>query len=435
MTQQPLAPGDPVQVGPFEVRGRWRTGEAGSVLAAVAPDGRPVDLVLLGPGPSTDAATRDRFAAAIERIAGQRPGTVLGAAPGAPVPWVALPAGTTTRTSGADLATELLGATRPVGPDPVGPDPAGPDPAGPEGEPPEATRGPRFAPYWHGRTYTRSAPPLVPATDDAPTSLAGSTRRWWLVAVVVALLLLLLLLLALLGLLLARDRTGTADPQPVPGITTTPQATPHSAPSPTPSGSGSSSPTASPTLPPTDRPTQPSPGTGGSPSGPGVLGPGFGPQDDTYTVSLEGLAFSFEIPGSWGCMRSDDAAGPDAAVRWLCMDEGWLLDDTGGLPPGAVVQQEPCPDGCAPEQWTALRQKNAPGVRWSPVDDTTLIQEDVSLDETGGSRYLIRMSRVFAAGKGSGTGPDTHVYVSLSVPLEMRQDARNVVQSIRENTP
>jgi hypothetical protein len=405
---QPLAPGDPVQIGPFEVRGRWRTGEAGSVLAAVAPDGRPVDLVVLGPGPSTDAATRDRFAAAVERIAGQRPGFVLGAAPAAPVPWVALPAGTTTRTSGSDLASELLGTSQPPG----------------ERTYPDApSRGPRFAPYWQGRSYTRPAPPLVAASEGAPASTTAATRRWWLVAIVVALL---LLLLVLLWLLLGRDRFGAADPQPVPGITATPHSTPDSVPTPTPSG------TASPTAPPTGPPTGQSPGTGVSPSGPGVLGPGFGPQDDTYTVNLEGLAFSFEIPGSWGCMRSDDASG--TAVRWLCMDEGWLLDDTGGIPPGGVVQQEPCPDGCAPEQWAALRQKDAAGVRWLPVDPTTLIHEDVSLDETGGSRYLVRMSHVFAADRKGGQ-PDTHVYVSLSVPLETRQDAWNVVQSIRANTP
>ncbi|HEX5532579.1 MAG TPA: hypothetical protein VFX33_02430 [Actinomycetales bacterium] len=414
MTQGPLAPGDPVQVGPFEVRGRWRTGEAGSVLAAVAPDGRPVDLVVLGAGPSTDAATCDRFAAAVERITSGRPGLVLGAAPAAPVPWVALPGGTTTRTSDSDLASELLGSALPPGP---------------REDPGEATRGPRFAPYWHGRTYTRPAPPLLPAADGAPVpEAATATRRWWLVAIIVALL---LLLLALLWLLLAQDRTSASDPQPVPGITATPHATPDLVPSPAPSGS----PTDSPSVPPTSRPTGPVPGTGGSPSGPGVLGPGFGPQDDTYTVRLEGLAFSFEIPGSWGCMRSDDPAGPDAAVRWLCMDEGWLLDDTGGIPPGGVVQQEPCPEGCAPEQWAALRQKEAPGVRWSQADATTLIHEDVALDETGGSRYLIRMSHVFAAAEGAGGQPDTHVYVSLSVPVEMRKDAWNVVQSIRENTP
>jgi hypothetical protein len=397
-------------VGPFEVRGRWRTGEAGSVLAAVAPDGRPVDLVVLGPGPSTDAATRDRFAAAVERITSQRPGLVLGAAPAAPVPWVALPAGTTTRTSDSDLASDLLGTALPPGP---------------RQDPAEATRGPRFAPYWQGRTYTRPTPPLLPATAPAPAPLTASTRRRWLLAIVVALL---LLLLALLWLLLAQNRTSASDPRPVPGITATPHATPDRVPSPTPSGS--------PTDSPTSRPTGPSPGTGVSPSGPGVLGPGFGPQDDTYTVSLEGLVFSFEIPSTWGCMRSDDAAGPDAAVRWLCMDEGWLLDDSGGIPPGGVVQQEPCPEGCTPEQWAALRQKDAPGVRWSQADPTTLIHEDVALDETTGeSRYLIRMSHVFAAGEGAGSKPDTHVYVSLSVPLEKRQHAWNVVQSIRENTP
>ncbi|MBO0826900.1 MAG: hypothetical protein J2P24_03885 [Streptosporangiales bacterium] len=95
------------------------------VLAGVAPDGAPVTITRLAPGPSTDAALHDRFRAAVEQVRrNPRPGhpPVMWADTRTLVPWAATyadPAHT-----GADLIAAAFDPAAP--PPPVAPPPPAP---------------------------------------------------------------------------------------------------------------------------------------------------------------------------------------------------------------------------------------------------------------------------------------------------------------------
>lgn len=216
----PPAPGDPGFLGPYRVLGRRAPGlpaagdrwagavEVGSVLVGAGADGRRVDLVRLGPGPSSDAAARDRFAAAVRELADRRPGSVPAADLNAPGPWAAV-------QPDDAMAGRLLAAA-----------------AGPAGA--ETATGPQFAPHWLGTD--RYPVPHRPVVAGLPAD--NRTWRWVLIAVLV-----LVLWLLLLWWLLARDAGPV--PRPLPTLPL-PTAT-LTVPTPTSDGRSGTSPTPSPT--------------------------------------------------------------------------------------------------------------------------------------------------------------------------------------------
>ncbi|HZI97596.1 MAG TPA: hypothetical protein VFD41_08735 [Actinomycetales bacterium] len=379
----PPAPDDPAQLGPFLLRGRWQHDEVGTVYQAVAPDGRAVAVVALGPGPSRDAAARDRFAAAVTARQQHGPGTILAAEPGGHWPWAAVPA-MTGQPPEPGLVHPLLDAVTPrVG---VG----------------AAQRGPSFSPHWAGARRLTPPPPPAPAPETP------SRRGLWIVLA----LLLVLLLLLVIALLNLRGDDEPPDPFATPG----------------PTSSGPTEPT-EPTEPSTPSPGPTAPGpTAPLQNGPGVSGPSFGPQDETSEMRLEGLTFGFRTPATWGCLRSDGAVPP--AVRWVCLDDRWLLEERPGNPPGGIIHAQPCPAPCGEPQWQALRDEHAPDAAWRLVDVATVVSEDV---DPGTGEFRIRMSHVFSATPDGSL--DTHVFVRMTAPPGFEDDVRKVVNDIRANTP
>ena len=387
----PPAPDDPLQLGPFVLRGRWSHDETGTVYQALAPDGLPVGLLALGPGPSRDAAARDRFAAAVSTGATSGPGRVLAADTGGPWPWVALPAGHG-QPPDHDTVSRLLGAVTPsvhLGAVP---------------------RGPSFSPHWVGQPRMAPASASAAAAPIPPVAPPPGRRALWtLLAVAGGLLVVLLVALAAL--------TRSDDPPD-------PFARP-ATPTPSPSAPAQPSPSA-PTQPSPSAPTQPSPSAPLQP-GPGVAGPSFTAEDDTREMRLAGLPFPFRTPATWTCER--EAAAPPV-VRWACVDVEWLTQGREGAPPGGAIEVQPCPAPCDDMQWELLRDRYAPQANWQFVDVTTAASQDV--DEVSGYER-IRMSHVFAAPPGD--VPDTHVFVDMSGPTELADDVRRVVNDIRANTP
>jgi hypothetical protein len=75
------------QLGPFHLTAVTHRSQAGLVYSAVDPAGQQVSVVVLTRGAASDAAARDRFAAAIR----QEAGSLLAADPDNPGPWAAGP--------------------------------------------------------------------------------------------------------------------------------------------------------------------------------------------------------------------------------------------------------------------------------------------------------------------------------------------------------
>jgi eukaryotic-like serine/threonine-protein kinase len=89
---QPLSGGDPVQVGPYRLRGRLGAGGMGQVFLASTPAGRSVALKVVRPELSGDQEFRARFRqeiAAAQRVRGLYTAELVDADPEADPPWLA----------------------------------------------------------------------------------------------------------------------------------------------------------------------------------------------------------------------------------------------------------------------------------------------------------------------------------------------------------
>lgn len=394
----PSPSGTPHRLGPYAVTGRWHADPTGQVLSGRDGSGREVELVLLAPGPGSDPAARDRFAAAAEDLAREHPGRLVDLDRTGPVTWAALASG-----SGPAIARPLLASAAPPG---IGTTP---------------TAGPDFSPHWTGG---RSSYPVVPppAITPVPTPEHPSWwRRWWWLAVVVALVLVLLLVLSACW-----PRTGEG-PGPVPS-----QTGPTGSPTPSPSGTG---PTPTPSPSGTGSPTPSnSAGAGTQPpqqplaQGPGLGGEQFTDEDATTEMRLAGLPFPFRVPDGWQCVRSVEEQD---SVLYLCMDFEAVAQDPTQTAASGLVEVITCEGRCDQAEWDLLHGLRSDDTGWRPVDAGTVVAEDT--DPYRDDFRRIRMSRVYDPA--GGPEPTVHVYAEFTAPAEQYDEVRKVVDDIRRNTP
>ena len=396
--------GTPRELGPYVVTGRWHHDPTGQVLSGRDGSGREVELVLLAPGPGSDPAARDRFAAAAEDLAREHPGRLVELSRGGPLAWAALASG-----SGPALARPLLESAAPPG--------AGAAP----------TAGPDFSPHWaHARSTYPAVPP--PAVAAVPTPEHQPWwRRWWWLAVVVALVLLLLVLLSACW-----PRSGGEEPGPTPspsGSTGTPSPSPSgSSPTPSPSGSGSE--------PGGSGSPSPSNSAGGGPDtpqqplaqGPGLGGEQFGEDEPTTELRLAGLPFPFRVPDGWQCVRSVEE---QESVLYLCMDFDAVAADPTRTAASGLVEVTTCDGTCDEAEWALLRSMRSDDTGYELVDPGTVLAEDT--DPYREDFQRVRMSRVYDPA--GGEDPTVHVYAEFSAPAEQYPEVRKIVDDIRVNTP
>ncbi len=364
------------------------------MLAAHGPHGEQVELVLMAPGPALDAAARDRFAAAAERVGAEHPGRLVEVSTHGPLAWAALRGG-----SGPELAQPLLDAPLP------------------EGSATAPGSGPAFAPHWSTAPQAYPPPPPLMPLSSPPESAGPWWRRWWWVALLV---LAVVLLLLLLSSCLPRDDAATT-PEPAPTGSTDPGPTPSDSGPPTtpgPTGSqGSPAPSNE-----ADGPTQ------DLQAGPGVAGPGFTRDDRTVEMRLAGLPFPFRVPEGWECVQDTTAVEP--VVRYTCTD-GTSDGATLLRPPSGIVQVEPCPGLCGDAEWDALRNRANDDDGWVLVDPTTAAALDV---DPGLPLYeRIRMSRIWSPI--GAEMPDTHLYTEFTAPPQLFGVVQKITNDIRANTP
>jgi hypothetical protein len=230
------------QLGPFRLTAVTHRSQAGIVYAAVDSTGRQISVAVLTRGAASDAAARDRFAAAIREDAG----SLLAADPDNPGPWAAGPDAARLLES-----VQLADAGR-----------AGPgfqhhwagwdDPAFPSYGPQTAATGSVPYPTWDSATGPAEGGPgsfvtwgSASAVRMSPASGLGErrTRPGGWIAVLI-----LILLFLVVGLLLLLLYTSQPDPDKRPPPTPTPTVVspspstsgPPTSGSPTPSPSGSS---------------------------------------------------------------------------------------------------------------------------------------------------------------------------------------------------
>ena len=107
----PLAAGDPLQVGPYRITSRLGAGGMGQVFLGFSPAGRAVAVKVIHPELARDPEFVRRFrheAAAAESVSGAYTAPVVAAGPGDTPPWLA-----TAFVPGPSLA-DLVGAAGPL---------------------------------------------------------------------------------------------------------------------------------------------------------------------------------------------------------------------------------------------------------------------------------------------------------------------------------
>lgn len=401
---RPLQYGDPRILGAFRLDGRLHEADSGIVYLGQDSMGRQVSIAVLTRGAAADPAARDRFQAAVagSRDGGEEGAPVVAADVNGPTPWAA------TAWDGRQAGAERF--LRAV--DIVGPGLAGQ----------QDVRGPQFQPHWAGANEPAVPPysdPAYPGYPAPPTS-GGSRTGLWLALGGGGLALCLLLVL---GVFLSTrpsdepDAAGAAASSspgaaPSPGASTQPTGDPTGGPAADPTSGGSTAPEATP---------EPGSNAGAGP----VVGATYRKGDDTYTMSLADLGFSFRTPASWGCVRSDKAA-----VRWVCLDERYKGK---GRPPGGIVQTVPCPSPCGSGERRKL--VNAiDGVKgsWKTADPHTRYAT-WTFSEKGVRRYAIVMVHFWH--KGGADELNSLVLVSMDGVPDTKSDLQKIVNDIHANTP
>lgn len=131
--------------------------------------------------------------------------------------------------------------------------------------------------------------------------------------------------------------------------------------------------------------------------------------DDVYPMDLNGLTFSFRVPGSWGCLASSQAG-----VRWVCMDETGLMNGARPADPsGGIIESDECRAPCTAAGYADVRSRlQALGIDTSGlhvVDSRTRIDDRVDPADPALRQY--RMSRIYDS-DGDGT-LDRHLWVRI----------------------
>lgn len=388
-------------VGPYRLVGELGSGEVGTVWAAVDPAGVEVTLAVLDPAAASDQGWRDAFSSAANELArGGMP--ALHADFTAAAPWVAVAAGP---GPGAEQIFTALGqeyqgsagspsGARP-GPWPPAGDGTGRESAGPaSGGPvspgvvasdPISGTSVSSGSVSGGGSWSESAPSLQQRVPS------GRARVW------IGGIMLLVLLPGVGG-----------------GIITTTLAVGQSG-----TGAPLISATASPPWP-SAQPSEPGVEPPRSGSWPDEW-PDFKSADRTKRMSnLDGLGFSFDVPGGWDCVLVGRAS---SEVRYRCGAQAGGPAVAGG---DLVVRScpVPCDDGRRVEM---RRAEEAWGLRWTRSGSFTAWAETNEIN--GNPRYGLVFVSYWRSTPESPI--DRQLVFRMTAPVDRADELRKVANDIR----
>lgn len=312
------------------------------MLSGVAPDGVPVTITRLAPGPSTDAELHDRFRAAVEEIRrNPRPGypQVMWADTETLVPWAA------TYADPAHAGADLIAAAF--------------DPAAP---PPPATPSP---------------PAEAPAERGTPHG--GSSRASLFIGISAGVVSLVLVLGIVVGMTARSEWSAGSDPTATSSFSA-PATQPTAAT--TTDGFNTGSPRPKPTL----RHVKPK----------SVYGPTWRSTDPVYPMGFATLPWAFRAPSDFDCLIT----GTSADVTQLsCLK---LFADPGEQRRVTIVDRT-CPGAkCTKAQRERFQMyPSGDKVRWKRKDATTWYYVKTFRNQQNGGKYFgFYLSHLYRDGSG-----------------------------------
>lgn len=311
------------------------------VLSGLAPDGAPVTIVRLAPGPSTDAALHDRFREAVEEV-------TRSARPGYP------------RVMWADTETLVPWAATYGDPDHAGADliAAAFDPAA---QPPPAP------------------PPPAAAAARTDTAVVRSSRTSLFIGISAGVVSLLLVLGIVVGMTVRSESSADSGPTATSSFSV-PPSQPTAAT--TTDGFNTGSPRPKPTL----RHVKPK----------SVYGPTWSSSDPVYPMAFASLSWAFRAPSDFDCLIT----GTSADVTQLsCLK---LFADPGEQRRATVVDRT-CPGTrCTTAERERFQMyPSGDKVRWKRKDATTWYHVKTFTNHQNGGRYFaFYLSHLYRDGSG-----------------------------------
>jgi hypothetical protein len=385
-----LRPADPRVLGAFELRSRLADHEAGAVFLGEAASGVRAAVAVLGTAAGADAAVRDRFEAAVARLAGF--GRVLASAPRDLAGWAAVGYESDERLQDAIGLLDAAALTSGTG-----------------GAVTPGSDEPAFVPHWSGQPnagWNAPQPPPIaaPSKSSAPAIVIGA---------VIAFVALLIVGGAVVYAVTGGDPKGKAGPSFPPPPTTSATQSP-------------AEPDVTPSMSPLPSPTNvPKPGAPGP-----VAGPTYGKDEKKFHMKLRGLPFEFDAPGTWGCMRSDREP---FVTRFICVDDGGTFPPSKKDGAGGMIGLQTCAAPCGDGERKALRKAIVVDEGdWKRTDSTTMYAEVRGKDSKGKDAVRVAMSHVFASKPGGQL--DTAVAVQLTGPPDTKQTMQKLINEIRIRT-
>lgn len=316
------------------------------VLAGVAPDGVPVTVIRLAPGPSTDAELHGRFRDAVEEVRrNPRPGypPVMWADTETLVPWAATYADPT--HAGADLIAAVF-------------DPAGPPPVAPPSPPPA---------------------PAATAAAGPGAPVVGSSRMSLFIGISAGVVSLLLVVGIVVGMAVRSESSASSGPTATSSFSVQPTQPTVAT---TTDGFNTGSPRPKPTL----RKVKPK----------SVYGPTWKASDPVYPMAFANLPWAFRAPSDFDCLIT----GTSADVTQLsCLK---LFAEPGEQRRATIVDRT-CPGTkCTTSERERFQMyPSGDKVKWKRKDATTWYHVKTFTNQQNGGKYFaFYLSHLYRDGSG-----------------------------------
>jgi hypothetical protein len=375
---------------------------AAQVYSGVDVVGTPTAVIVLTPAGLADPAVRNAFEQMVNAsLYGTAPGPVEVHAADltAPRPWAASGWSQSGRPGVAALLPML------------------PAPSTVTGYSPSGSPTTTWSPAGSAPPYPLTAPPAWSPPGSAPAT-TSRTSSGVIVAIVAAILAVLVLGGGAIALVLFAKK-GTDGHTPVAGPSAGPSAIDRTL--------------AGPTTP-APNTAAPSPSTSSDSTKPSlrsvparsVVGPTFGPNEETYTMAFPGWPFAFRTPKTWGCLGGNIPKLPDAKA-WVCIDEQHPEKKQK-----VNVMFRACPTTCTPAERQTMNNAwfDEPTKARQGGDDRTSFVETQRNSE---GFYTVDFSRFFSPEPGQPLKWQVGVFVKS--PPETAGDVQKILNDIASQTP
>lgn len=156
-----------------------------------------------------------------------------------------------------------------------------------------------------------------------------------------------------------------------------------------------------------------------------IIGPNWGPDEQTQTMAFDGWPFAFRAPPTWGCVLSSYLPTPDAYV-FRCVDEQHPDDRQA-----SNIFLRKCPTTCTTDEQTRMNAEWLDEPQRAVPAGPNTVYVETPVNDRG--LYSVDSSHFFAEAPGQPLKWQIGVYVES--PPDTRDEVLKMMNDIRSQTP